>query len=194
MLDNIVWIDTETTGKDFEIDSIHQFTAIFRNKSLNLFIIPTTPQKLISTPYKIRTDVERISINDAMKIFNSFMKECYNELDNDLSIIKNMRKMENKFKFGGQNPTFDLTFLRKNKLFNEIFDNFFLFKPVDVFSVAFAAQVSGIISEKNWLGNGSIFYELFPEATQIDLHDSLIDTQATMASWNKLIQILDYRP
>ena len=75
----------------------------------------------------------------------------------------------------------------------KIIQDYFVFKPLDLFTLAFVAQKIGLLNEANMLGLSHIYNELFPDSEDVNFHDSMEDIKATYAAWNKLINMFYIR-
>lgn len=215
-LNNIITIDVETTGLEYELDKVVQISAKFKNKEFDVDIdypedfeevrsiqrkvkngeidkkdVPPEYLKKYLTPYEPK-DVPRVTMDEAIFKFKSFVLECYNEIhelesDTDFSVTGH------KFIFLGQNTTFDIVMLIMIPEIKKLIEKYFVFKPLDLFTLAFVAQKIGLLHESNKLGLKHIYYELFPDSKDVKFHDSMEDVKATFAAWNKIIEMFHIR-
>lgn len=188
----ILWIDTETTGLDFEKNEIIQLAMFFEctekqvKQVFDLKIRPTNFKDISEEAIK----THGISIKE-MKSFPS-ASEVYSHLKEILYKWVDPRKKETRITLGGQNVTFDSIFI----------DNFFK-RNGDPYWRAFVTP--GVFDLKNY----TLQYELFHEKKIFDsyslssvcevlgvklvkAHDAMSDILATreccIKIWNEIVK------
>lgn len=179
-MDDIVWIDVETTGLVPQEDSLIQIAAMFRDKIFNIYIKPTT---LNRSPFPLKKGVNRITMEEADDLFVEYIKEIHDHFDEDEN------NKEKKLKWGGQNPFFDMRFLLRRPKIKNAFDTYFHYVPIDLFVLSTAFQRAGLLPSDVKLSLENTFRTVFGDR-DVEFHDGLEDVKATAMVWNELIRKL----
>jgi len=183
----LFFADTETTGLDPKIQEVFQFS----------FIIEVDGKVVEEADLKMKPQRPEAASPEALKVTNKTLKELasypprgetYKKMIEILSRHVDRYDKEDKFLWVGQNPGFDLPFMRAffrecgDKYFGSWFDN----RPADLISLGVALKARGIIDPVNFkLGT---LCELFQ--VPLKAHDALEDVRATRTVFRKMLEFI----
>lgn len=179
----LFYADTETTGLD-----------PLRNEAFQLaFIIEVNGKVVCEKNIKMRPARPENADAKALEVTKKTLAElaqyplrqqAFRELTETLSKFVDKYDKTDKLVWIGQNPEFDVRFVRA--LFKEHNDNYFGSwfdsRPADLISLAVAAKMKGLINPENFkLGT---LAEQF--GIKFDAHDALADVRVTREVWMRL--------
>lgn len=179
----LFYADTETTGLDYKTHEAFQLA----------FIIEVDGKVVCEKNIKLRPARPETADARALEITKKTLPELagyppraegFKELVKTLAQYVDRFAKADKFVWVGQNPEFDVRFVRA--LFDEQGDKYygswFDSRPADLISLAVACKIKGLISPEN--------FKLATLAGQfgikLDAHDALNDVRVTREVWGKL--------
>ena len=179
----LFFADTETTGLD-----------PLRNEAFQLaFIIEVDGKVVCEKNIKMRPAHPETADAKALEVTQKTLEELaayplraqgFRELNATLAKYVDRYDKNDKFVWIGQNPEFDVRFVRA--LFKEHGDNYFGSwfdsRPADLISLAVASKIKGIIKPENFkLGTLAAEFGI-----KFDAHDALADVRVTREVWQRL--------
>ena len=183
----LFFADTETTGLD-----------PLRNEAFQLaFIIEIDGKVVCEKNIKMRPAHPENADAKALEVTKKTLAElatyparadAFKEFSQTLAKFVDKYDKTDKFVWIGQNPEFDVRFVRA--LFKEHNDNYFGSwfdsRPADTITLAVAAKVKGLIKPENFkLATLAAEFGI-----QFDAHDALADVRATRQVWQRLSAFL----
>lgn len=181
----LFYADTETTGLESKIHEVFQFS----------FIIEIDGEIVEEADIKMRPDRPEEASPEALKVTNKTIKElktypkrgvAFERLVEILGRHVDRYDRADKFLWIGQNPSFDIPFVRAlfreqgDKYFGAWFDN----RPADLISLGVALKYRGLIDPENFkLGTLCDYF-----GVSLKAHDALEDVRATRAVFQKMIE------
>lgn len=179
----LFYADTETTGLD-----------PMRNEAFQLaFIIEVDGKIVCEKNIKMRPARPEMADAKALEVTKKTLAElatyplraqAFRELTETLAKYVDKYDKADKFVWIGQNPEFDVRFVRaffkehNDNYFGSWFDN----RPADLISLAVAAKVKGLIKPENFkLATLAAEFGI-----QFDAHDALADVRVTREVWMRL--------
>lgn len=183
----LFYADTETTGLDPKIHEVFQFS----------FIVEIDGKIVEEADLKMRPERPDAASPEALKVTQKTIKELmtypergetFRKLIDILGRHVDRYKREDKFLWVGQNPSFDVPFVRAffreqgDKYFGAWFDN----RPADLISLAVACKMRGQIDPENFkLGT---LCDIF--GVSLKAHDALEDVRATRSVFLKMLDFI----
>ncbi|MBI3299105.1 MAG: 3'-5' exonuclease [Elusimicrobia bacterium] len=179
----LFYADTETTGLDYKTHEAFQLAFIIEIDGKvvcekNIKLRPVRPQNADAKALEVtkKTLPELAAYPPRAAGFKEFIDTLAQHVDR-------FDKLD-KFVWVGQNPEFDVRFVRAffeehgDKYYGSWFDS----RPADLISLAVACKMKGLIKPEN--------FKLATLADQFgikfDAHDALADVRATREVWGKL--------
>jgi DNA polymerase-3 subunit epsilon len=179
----LFYADTETTGLDPQRNEIFQLAYIIEVDGeivceRNILMRPERTDCISPEALQItgKSREEILGYPPKSEGFKLFIK--------DLAAHVDRFKKADKMVWIGQNPDFDVRFVRT--LFREMEDKFFgswfAGRPADLITLAIACKIKGLINPPNFkLGSLAEAFNI-----TFDAHDALADVRVTRDIWEKL--------
>ena len=185
-MDKILWVDTETTGVDHNVNGLIQFAAIVEIDGvdvdeININIQPFGSDKIDSSALC----VTGISV-DELKNFDN-PKKAWMDITRTLSIHVDKYDRRDKFTFAGFNATFDMNFMYafSKKCGDNYCGSWLWYPPLDVAVIA-GEKLRKVRHElTNFkLGMVAEYLGIKPDG---ELHDAMTDIRLTREVYRKII-------
>jgi DNA polymerase-3 subunit epsilon len=183
----LFFADTETTGLDPKIHEVFQFS----------FIVEVGGKVVEEADLKMRPSRPEAASPEALKVTNKTLKELatyptraetYKQMIEILARHVDRYNKEDKFLWVGQNPSFDIPFMRAyfRECGDKFFGSWFDPRPADLISLGVALKARGLIDPANFkLGT---LCELFQ--VPLKAHDALEDVRATRTVFQKMLEFI----
>ena len=180
----LLFIDTETGGLDPEKHSLLSVGFVVWDSALG---------ECYSAEYRLKN--ENFQITKTAQNINKLTDSDFNSAIRPQTLIKKFKEIkENYFDeysaipLAGHNTQFDVQFIKKMFRDNHrSFDNIFLHRIVDTYSILKFLQDGGIITEE--INSSAQAFRYF-KITVDGRHTALGDAKATMKMYEKMLQLL----
>jgi len=183
----LFYADTETTGLDPVKNEVFQIA----------YIVEIDGKLVDEVEIKLRPERPETASPEALKVTGKTLEELSSYPPREEGFKKLIAGLEkhidrfdrsDKFIWIGQNPDFDVRFVRR--LFDEMGDKYygswFDPRPADLISLAVACKTKGLIDPPNFkLGSLAECFDI-----QFEAHDALADVKATREVWKRLSAFL----
>lgn len=181
----LLFIDTETGGLDPEKHSLLSVGLVVWDSILN---------ECYSAEYRLKSENYRIT--KAAQRINKLTDSDFNDSIAPQTLIKKFEEIKEKYfadyaaiPLAGHNTQFDVQFIKKMFKDNRrSFDNIFLHRIVDTYSVLKFLQDAGIIT--NTINSSAQAFKYFG-ITVDGRHTALGDAKATMRLYEEMLQLLN---